>query len=93
MNPESITLYFTKKHLRVCKIETETSIRLGEASLGYSTITRDLRKQALADFWKVQSDECKIERVNPASNVVDTSNQESKTWENSEIYLEGLFSA
>jgi hypothetical protein len=44
MNLESITLYLNKKHLSAVAIHAEINNILGEGTIGYSTVTRYLRK-------------------------------------------------
>jgi hypothetical protein len=49
MDLESITLYLNKKHLSAVAIHAESNSVLGEGTIGYSTVTRYLRKQSFAD--------------------------------------------
>jgi hypothetical protein len=49
MNLESITLYLNKKHLSAVAIHAEINSVFGEDKIGYSTITRYLRKQSFAN--------------------------------------------
>jgi hypothetical protein len=49
MDLESITLYLNKKHLSAVAIHAEINSVLGEGTIGYSTITRYLRKQRFAN--------------------------------------------
>jgi hypothetical protein len=49
MDLESITLYLNKKHLSSVTIHTEINSILGESTIGYSTVTRYLRKQSFAN--------------------------------------------
>jgi hypothetical protein len=48
MDLESITLYVNKKHLSTVAIHGEINGVLGEGTIGYSTVTRYLRKQSFA---------------------------------------------
>jgi hypothetical protein len=45
MDLEPITLYLNKKHLSGIAIHAEINSVLGEGTIGYSTVTRYLRKQ------------------------------------------------
>jgi hypothetical protein len=45
MDLESITLYLSKKHFSAVAIHAEINSVLGEGTIGYSTITRYMRKQ------------------------------------------------
>jgi hypothetical protein len=49
MDLESITLYLNKKYLSAVAIHTEINSVLGENTIGYSTVTRDLRKQSFVN--------------------------------------------
>jgi hypothetical protein len=49
MDLESITLYLNKKHLSAVAIHAEINSVLGEGTIGYSTVTRYLRKQSFAN--------------------------------------------
>jgi hypothetical protein len=49
MDLESITLYLNKMHLSAVAIHAEISSVLGEGTIGYSTVTRCLRKQSFAN--------------------------------------------
>jgi hypothetical protein len=49
MDLESITLYLNKQHLSAVAIHAEINSVLGEGRIGYSTATRYLRKQSLAN--------------------------------------------
>jgi hypothetical protein len=49
MDLESITLYLNKKHFSVVAIRAEINGVLGEGAIGYSTVTRYLRKQTFAN--------------------------------------------
>jgi hypothetical protein len=50
MDLESITLYLNKKkHLSAFAIHAEINSVLGEGTIGYSTVTRYLRKQSFAN--------------------------------------------
>jgi hypothetical protein len=46
---ESITLYLNKKHLSAVAIHVKINSVLGEGTIGYSTVTRYLRKQSFAN--------------------------------------------
>jgi hypothetical protein len=48
MDLESITLYLNEKHLSAVAIHAEINGLLGEGTIGYSTVTRYLRKQSFA---------------------------------------------
>jgi hypothetical protein len=49
MDLESITLYLNKKHLSAVAIHAEINSVLGESMIGYSIVTRYLRKQCFAN--------------------------------------------
>jgi hypothetical protein len=49
MDLGSITLYLNKKHLSAVAIHAEINSVLGEGTIGYSTVTRYLRKQNFAN--------------------------------------------
>jgi hypothetical protein len=49
MDLESITLYLNKEHLSAVEIHAEINSVLEEGTIGYSTITRYLRKQSFAN--------------------------------------------
>jgi hypothetical protein len=49
MDLESITLYLNDKHLSAVAIHVEVNSVLGEGMVGYSTVTRYLRKQSFAN--------------------------------------------
>jgi hypothetical protein len=46
MDLESITLYLNKKHLSAVAIHAEINSALREGTIGYSIVTRYLRKQS-----------------------------------------------
>jgi hypothetical protein len=60
MDLESITLYLAMKHLEGVEIQAEINKVLGEGSVGYSTVTRDLRKQSFADSSELAEEKAKI---------------------------------
>jgi hypothetical protein len=49
MDLESIMLYLNKRHLSAVAIHAEINSVLGENTIGYSTVTRYLRKQCFAN--------------------------------------------
>jgi hypothetical protein len=49
MDLKSITLYLNKKHLSVVAIHAEINSVLGEGTIGYSAVTRYLRKQSFVN--------------------------------------------
>jgi hypothetical protein len=69
MDLESITLYRNKKHLSAVAIHAEIANVLGEGTIGYSTVTRYLRKQSFANA----SDLAPEERDLGAADTIDNA--------------------
>jgi hypothetical protein len=63
MDLESITLYLNKKHLLVVEIHVEINSVLGEGTIGYSTVTRSLRKQSFANTLHLAPEEPDLGRL------------------------------
>jgi hypothetical protein len=57
---ESITLCLDMKHFGAVEIHAEINKVLGEGIVGYSTITRYLRKQSFPDSWELAEEELEI---------------------------------
>jgi hypothetical protein len=69
MDLESITLYLNKKHLSAVVIHTEINSVLGESTIGYSTVTRYLRKQSFANASYLAPEEPNI----GAADIIDNA--------------------
>jgi hypothetical protein len=70
MDLESITLYFNKKYPSVVVIHTEINSVLGEGMIGYSTVTRYLRKQSFANASHLAPEEPDLGVADTIDNVI-----------------------
>jgi hypothetical protein len=67
---ESIPLYLIKKHLSAVAIHAEINSVLGEGKIGYSTVTRYLRKQTSANASHLAPKEPDLGAADTIDNVV-----------------------
>jgi hypothetical protein len=67
---ESITVYLNKKHLSVVAIHAEIKSVLGEGTIGYSTVTRYLRKQSFANASHLAPAEPDLGAADTIDNVI-----------------------
>jgi hypothetical protein len=67
---ESITLYLNKKHLSAVAIHAEINNVLGEGMIGYSTITRYLRKQSFANTLHLVPEEPGLGATDTIDNAI-----------------------
>jgi hypothetical protein len=70
MDLESITLYLNKKHLSAVVIHAEINSVLGEGTIGYSTITRYLRKQSFANASPLAPEKPDLGAADTIDNVI-----------------------
>jgi hypothetical protein len=70
MDLESITLYLNKKHLSVVAIHAKINSVLGEGTIGYSTVTRSLRKQSFANASHLAPEEPDLGAVDTIDNAI-----------------------
>jgi hypothetical protein len=70
MDLESVTLYLNKKHLSAVAIHAEINSVLGEGMIGYSTITRYLRKQCFANASHLAAEELDLGADDTVNNVI-----------------------
>jgi hypothetical protein len=67
---ESITLYLNKKHLSAVAIHTEINSVLGAGMIGYSTVTRYLRKQSFTNASHLVPEEPDLGAADTIDNVI-----------------------
>jgi hypothetical protein len=70
MDLESITLYLNKKHRLAVAIHAEINSVLGECAIGYSTVTRYLRKQSFTNASRLAPEEPDLGAANIIDNVI-----------------------
>jgi hypothetical protein len=70
MDLESITLYLNKKHLSAVIIHVKINSVLGESTIGYSTVTRYLRKQSFANVSHLAPEEPDLGATDPIDSVI-----------------------
>jgi hypothetical protein len=70
MDLESITLYLNKKHLSAVAIHAEINSVLGEGKIGYSTVTRYLRKQSFVNTSHLAPEEPDLGTADTIDNVI-----------------------
>jgi hypothetical protein len=70
MDLESIRSYLNKKHLSAVAIHAEINSVLGEGTIGYSTLTRCLRKQNFANASHLASEEPDFGAADTIDNAV-----------------------
>jgi hypothetical protein len=70
MDLESITLYLNKKHLSTVALHAEINSVLGEGTIGYSTVTRYLRKQSFANASHLAPKEPDLGAADTSDNVI-----------------------
>jgi hypothetical protein len=70
MDLESITLYLNKKYLSAVVIHAEINSVLGEGTIGYSTVTHDLRKQSFANASHVVPEEPDLGAADTIDNAL-----------------------
>jgi hypothetical protein len=69
MDFESITLYLKKKHISAVPIHAEINSVLGEGTIGYSTVTRYLRKQSFPNASHLTPEEPDLEAADTIDNA------------------------
>jgi hypothetical protein len=70
MDLESITLYLTTKHLGALEIHAEINSVLGQGTVGYSTITRYLRKRTFPHSSESAEEEAETGSCDPIDRVI-----------------------
>jgi hypothetical protein len=70
MDLESITLYLNKKHLSAVAIHAEINSILREGTIGYSTVTRYLRKQTFANASHLAPEESDLGAADTIDNAI-----------------------
>jgi hypothetical protein len=70
MDLESVTLYLNKKHLLAVTIHAKINNVLGESTIGYSTVTRYLRKQSFANASHLAPEEPDLGAANTIDNAI-----------------------
>jgi hypothetical protein len=70
MDLESITLYLNKRHLSAVAIHAEINSVLGESMIGYSTVTRYLRKQSFANTWHLAPEKPDLWAADTIDNAI-----------------------
>jgi hypothetical protein len=70
MDFESITLYLNKKHLSAVAIHAEINSVLGEGTIGYSTVSRYLRKQSFANASHLAPEEPDLGAADTIDNAI-----------------------
>jgi hypothetical protein len=70
MDLEPITLYLAMKHLGALEIHAEINSVLGQGTVGYSTITRYLRKRSLPRSSEPAEDEAEIGSCDPIHRAI-----------------------
>jgi hypothetical protein len=63
-------LYLNKKHLSAVAIHAEINSVLGEGTIGYSTVTRYLRKQRFANASHLAPEEPDLGAADTIDNVI-----------------------
>jgi hypothetical protein len=63
-------LYLNKKHLSVVAIHAEINSILGEGTIGYSTVTRYLRKQSFTNASDLAPEEPDLGAVDTIDNAI-----------------------
>jgi hypothetical protein len=69
MDLQSITLYLNKKHLSAVAIHAEINGVLGEGAIGYSIVTRYLRKQSIGNASHLAPEEPVLGAAGTIGNV------------------------
>jgi hypothetical protein len=70
MDLESIKLHLNKKHLLVVAIPAEINSVLGEVTIGYSTVTRYLRKQSFTNAPHLAPEDPDLGAADTIDNVI-----------------------
>jgi hypothetical protein len=70
MDLESITLYLAMKHLEALEIHAESNSGLGQGTVGYSTITRCLRKRSFPHSSESAEEEPGIRSCDPIDRAI-----------------------
>jgi hypothetical protein len=70
MDLELITLYLNKKHLSTVAIHAEINSVVGEGTMGYSTVTRYLRRQSFANVSHLALEEPGLGAPDTIDNVI-----------------------
>jgi hypothetical protein len=70
MDLESVTLDLNKKHLSAVAIHAEINSVLGEGTIGYSTVTRYLRKQSFANASHLVPEEPDLRAADTINNAI-----------------------
>jgi hypothetical protein len=70
MDLESIKLYLSKKHLSAVAIYAEINSVLEEGTIGYSTVTRYLRKQSFANASQLAPEEPDLGAADTIDNAI-----------------------
>jgi hypothetical protein len=70
MDLESIVLYLNMKALVVVEIHTEINHVLGEDTIGYSTVTRELRMHSFADSSTLRPEDPEIQGPDAINNAI-----------------------
>jgi hypothetical protein len=63
-------LYLNKKHLSAVAIHAEINSVLGEGTIGYSTVTRYLRKQSFVNASHLAPEEIDLGAVDTIDNAI-----------------------
>jgi hypothetical protein len=70
MDVESIVLHLNKNDLSTIEIYTEINHVLGEGTIGYSTVTRDLRKHSFADSSTLSPEDRESQGLDAIDNAI-----------------------
>jgi hypothetical protein len=70
MDLESVKLYLNKKHLSAVAIHAEINSVLGEGTIGYSAVTRYLRKQSFTNAWHLAPEELDLGAADTINNAI-----------------------
>jgi hypothetical protein len=70
MDLESITLYLNNKHLSLAAIHAEINSVLGEGAIGYSAVTRYLRKQSFSNASHLVPEEPDLGAADTIDNAI-----------------------
>jgi hypothetical protein len=70
MDRESITLYLNKKHFTAVAIHAEINSVFREGTIGYSTVTRYLRKQSFANASHLAPEESDLGAADTINNTI-----------------------
>jgi hypothetical protein len=70
MDLESVTLYLNKKYLSAVAIHAEINSVLGESTIGYSIVTRYLRKQSFANASHLAPEEPDLGAADTISSAI-----------------------